>query len=121
MPSAARRKQAANPFYLLVVLVGIAFTVTACSYGLMAFRELRFPRPATPSRMFVFLNRHGMSLLAAEVALLGVVSLAAMGTDRVWREDSQNRLRRLRDSDNEAFGHQPPSAVPPPGEKNDEN
>jgi len=37
--SAAERT---NPFYLLLVAVGIAFLITACAYGLMAYRDVAF-------------------------------------------------------------------------------
>ena len=30
-----------NPFYVLLVIFGIAFSLTACAYGVMAFRAVR--------------------------------------------------------------------------------
>jgi len=81
----ARRKEAFNPFYPLLVVFGVVFFVTACAYGLMAFRAVNAgPGQETEHVMLAFLNRYGMLLLGAELALLAAASLAAMGTDSYW-------------------------------------
>ena len=81
----ARRKEAINPFYPLLVVFGVVFFVTACAYGVMAFRAVgATPGAETEHVLLVFLNRHGMLLLGAELALLAAASLAAMGTDSYW-------------------------------------
>ena len=84
MSRAAKRNQPTNPFYVLLVIAGIAFTLTACSYGLMSYRELHLPSAARQSWLMATLQRHGGAILAAEVGLLAVTSLAAMATDRRW-------------------------------------
>ncbi len=88
----ARHKQGINPFYVLLVIVGTAFVVTAFAYGLMAFNTVHptsvpsdssvIPNPNHP--LWQMLRRHGNQLLLWEVALLSVFTLAAMVTDTYW-------------------------------------
>ena len=35
----ARNQEGTNPFYILLVIAGVAFTVTACAYGVMISRR----------------------------------------------------------------------------------
>ena len=68
----ARRNK--NPFYILLMLVGVAFTVTACSYGVMVIRQAspdRFEDPAIDeppegSLMYV-MDKHGFKILMVEL------------------------------------------------------
>lgn len=87
----AKAKEPFNPFYVLLVLLGIAFTVTACAYGVMAYRATRVgpPQAETGPNLLVFLDRHGGMLMAGELFLLGLASAAAMGTDRLWSRRQQ--------------------------------
>ena len=82
----AKGKQPVNPFYVLLVVVGVVFFVTACAYGMMAFRAIQPGGEAagSDSGLLAFLNRYGMPLLLGEVALLAVVCFAAMATDQYW-------------------------------------
>jgi flagellar basal body-associated protein FliL len=96
----ARSRQRINPFYILLVMIGIAFTITACAYFVMALRgngstTLRL-RPSaesvatstsevrTPQPLMEFMDRHGMTLLVAELALLAVATCGAISTDSWW-------------------------------------
>src|SRR5439155_3323367 len=69
---------------------GVMFSLTAVSYGVMAFRDLQghgVQGPAaadTGSGLMAFLDRHGAMLLAGEVAVLIAASIAAMATDTFW-------------------------------------
>lgn len=103
----AKRKSAINPFYVLLVLFGLVFFVTACAYGVMAFRAVSHashkgfggssisggkmestpagPTISTePSQLMEFLDQHGMELLGIELVLLALATFAAMGTDSYW-------------------------------------
>jgi hypothetical protein len=81
----ASKRPFANPFYLLLLLVGVAFLLTATSYGVMAFRDVGGASPAAPgSSLMSFLDRHGAWLLVGELALLVLASLAAMATESYW-------------------------------------
>lgn len=82
-----KKLTATNPFYVVLVLAGIAFCVTACAYGVMAFRDVRGGAAvieADTGGLMGFLDRHGAALLAAEVAVLAAATVAAMWTDRFW-------------------------------------
>jgi len=84
MPS----KKPANPFYVLLVLVGIVFTVTASAYGVMVYRDMN----ATPASaeadaghpLWKLLDEHGVWILVAELAVLAAATFLAMGTDDYW-------------------------------------
>jgi hypothetical protein len=78
-------KQPINPFYVLCVVAGVAFTVTACAYGLLMVRanrglDLSSGAPEEHPLMS-FLNRWGMIILSVEVAVLAAVSVAAIMLD----------------------------------------
>ncbi len=90
----AKAREPVNPFYVLLVLLGIVFLVTACAYGVMAYRALspEVARQAKPHPLTEFLDDHGVELLGGELALLAAASFAAMGLDR-WRD-----LRRPKES-----------------------
>jgi hypothetical protein len=84
-----RRKKTpiANPFYAVLVVAGVIFFVTACAYGVMAFRAVS-PRTQVAETaghpLLRFLDDYGGRLLAAEVVVLALASFAAMGTDDYW-------------------------------------
>ncbi|HEX3657282.1 MAG TPA: hypothetical protein VHV55_15950 [Pirellulales bacterium] len=83
-----------NPFYVLLVIVGIAFAITACAYGVMTFSELRGSVPAAGRGALVaFMKRHGTMLLAGELLVLAVATTGAIATDRFW----QRRAKSSRD------------------------
>jgi hypothetical protein len=82
-----QRSRAKNPFYVLLIVSGVAFTVTACAYGVMTVRGLR-PETALAddqlSGLLPFLDRHGGKLMLAEIAVLAAASLMAMLTEDYW-------------------------------------
>jgi hypothetical protein len=92
-------KEPANPFYVLLVVAGIVFLVTACAYGLMAVRASRpmnartvgardsTNRPPDPQAggqhaLMTFLDRHGAEMLTWELIFLGCTTAAAMALDQ---------------------------------------
>jgi hypothetical protein len=80
----AKPKEPVNPFYVLLVVVGVVFLVTACAYGVMAYRAIA-PRAGAEvgqHPMTHFLDRHGITLLAWELGLLAAATFAAMWLDR---------------------------------------
>jgi hypothetical protein len=94
-----RYRKSANPFYVLLVLAGVTFVLTATAYGVMAFRDAR-PAAAPPAAtaianaehpLMLWMSRHGDSALLAELAVLALFTFAAIGTDDYWqRRKSQN-------------------------------
>ena len=84
-------RKSTNPFYGLLVVVGIVFTVTACAYGVMTVRGLKPDEAAEASGagaessdLMTFLDRHGMPLLMGELGVLAVTTFLAMATDDYW-------------------------------------
>jgi hypothetical protein len=83
---AARKPR--NPFYVLLVPVGVAFVVTAFAYGVMAFQSVNTLRGEDVARnahpLWTWLRRNGDETMLGELAVLGVLTAAAIGTDRWW-------------------------------------
>lgn len=82
----AGKRSAFNPFYLLLVVLGIAFTLTACAYVVMMLKALQpNAEPAAPqSRLLAFVDRHGATLMTGELLLLAAATVGAISTDRYW-------------------------------------
>jgi hypothetical protein len=84
----ARRRQGTNPFYLLLVIAGVAFSVTAFAYGVMALKAISPTIGEETHPLLTFLDHHGMMLMAIELGSLAVTCFLAMGTDRYWSRPS---------------------------------
>jgi hypothetical protein len=83
-----RSKKSANPFYALLILVGLSFVVTAAAYGVMAVRESRAAvsgEPVAEHPLMKWMHEHGNTALLTELALLGVCTFGAIGTDEFWQ------------------------------------
>ena len=83
------RGRSINPFYVLLVLAGAVFCVTACGYGVMAVRQLHAVPPdvaAVPSGegFLEWMDQHGPTAMLVELIILGVATVAAIGTDHYW-------------------------------------
>lgn len=83
----ARTKEGTNPFYILLVIAGVAFTITACAYGVMVFKAVH-PGPATGKaggeNLLTFMNDYGIWLLGGELLALALTTVGAMATDSYW-------------------------------------
>jgi hypothetical protein len=99
-----KTKEPLNPFYVLLVIVGVVFLITACGYGLMAWRAIR-PElsrtgaararhagsaaaggaggPVDSHPLMVFFDRHGVEVLTGELLVLGAATFGAMWLDRL--------------------------------------
>lgn len=89
------RTKSINPFYILCVIVGVAFTLTACGYGVLMIRTNRGLPAAgddagAPHPLLALLDRHGMTILVVEVALLAAVSIAAITLDHFRGKRERN-------------------------------
>lgn len=83
-----RSKKSANPFYAILILAGLAFVVTAAAYGVMATRESRAAvsgKPAEEHALMKWMHDHGDAALLCELAVLGIATFAAIGTDEFWQ------------------------------------
>ena len=83
------KKKPANPFYILLLLAGGAFAITACAYGVMTVRQLQQGRmsrrmtvevPAGSESFNELVDRHGPSVMIAE--LLGIGTFGAIAYDQ---------------------------------------
>ncbi len=73
-----------NPFYPLLGIVGILFTVTATSYCLSVLRGVR-PETAADSGSHPIeqlMDRHGTAILTGELALLAIATFGAIALDQ---------------------------------------
>ena len=61
----AKPKESVNPFYVLVVLLGVAFVVTAFAYGTMAYRAVAHTEEG-PGLMSL-MDEHGVTSMAVEI------------------------------------------------------
>ena len=82
-------KKPINPFYVVLVVTGIAFCITAASYMLLILRsEHLAPRQATSpeseNRLLTVVDRYGNWLFLGEIVILGVATVGAISTDQYW-------------------------------------
>jgi hypothetical protein len=87
-----RSKKSANPFYVLLVIAGVTFAITATAYGVMAFRDAQPATAADQSSMtneghplLAWMDHHGETALMVELAFLAVCTFGAIGTDDYWQ------------------------------------
>jgi hypothetical protein len=89
----AQRKQPFNPFYALLVIVGVTFTITACAYALMMVRATRPDSSVAAGSnspveeegaLMRLLDQRGMEIMGVEVLMLAVATVGAIGLDQ-WR------------------------------------
>jgi cytochrome b len=95
-------KKSANPFYAVLILAGLTFVVTAAAYGVMATRESRAAitgEPVADHPLMRWMHEHGDAALLTELAILGLATFAAIGTDEYWqrrasarKDDNQSNL-----------------------------
>ncbi|HEY4232916.1 MAG TPA: hypothetical protein VGM76_05805 [Lacipirellulaceae bacterium] len=90
-------KKSANPFYALLVVAGIAFVVTAAAYCVMAYRDreagsVSAAAAAVPEHpLMVWMRANGKMALIAELAVLAVGTVGAIGTDNYWQRRAAHR------------------------------
>ncbi len=89
MPAKKRR----NPFYIVLIPVGLAFVVTAFAYGFMAFQSVNgigvdIARYADHP-LYQWLRSHGDAALVAELVVLAVLTVAAMAFDS-WSAEAES-------------------------------
>ena len=91
-----------NPFYAILGVVGFLFTITASSYCLFVLRGVRPESLSGPPHLLErLMDRHGVALLAGQIAVLAVATVGAVAMDHFEGE----RLRRQRSAaDREARG-----------------
>lgn len=88
----AKKGKVTNPFYVLLVIAGVLFAITACGYGVMT---IKLTNPESMAQQttelshnnFVdFFEKHGFTLMLVELIVLGIGTFAAIGTDDYWEQ-----------------------------------
>ena len=83
----------ANPFYAILGAVGFLFTITASSYCLFVLRGVRPESLSTaPHALERLMDRHGVALLAGQLAVLAVATFGAVALDH--REGERQKRER---------------------------
>jgi ABC-type uncharacterized transport system permease subunit len=81
----AKPREPINPFYVASGILGVAFTLTACAYGILMLQAnrgmMRDDALGQDHPLLSLLNMHGVAILAIEVLLLGIASIAAIVLD----------------------------------------
>ena len=82
-----------NPFYLLLLIAGLAFIVTVLAYAVVPIIEEKAKDAGSsvpPSPFRDALRVDGWKWVLAEVAVIIVLGLASMGLDRYrrWKKDN---------------------------------
>jgi len=91
----ARRKEPYNVFYIPLIVIGVAFAITAFAYFAMALRA-RGAIYAESVPLMQWLSRRGGLVLAIELGLLAVATFGAIASDHfsMRRHDATDRDRR---------------------------
>ncbi len=77
------RSKPVNPFYAVLVVAGVTFALTASLYGAMTVRKLDV-MAAESTGVMAFMEQHGLTLMLVELAVLALLTVAAIGTDDYW-------------------------------------
>jgi hypothetical protein len=88
------RRKVVNPFYVVLIVVSVLFVVTVCGYTVLTFSTIKSAAgkdEPQAHQLLTFLDRQGVSLMLAEVALLAVTTVGAISTDHYW---AQRAVRR---------------------------
>ena len=80
-----------NPFYLLLLVVGTAFAITACGYGAMTVRMIE-PHAFTSGDRFF--DAYGLWLMVGQLGLLTLLTFLAIGTDDYWVRRAELKSQR---------------------------
>jgi hypothetical protein len=79
-----------NPFYSALLVVGLAFALTTCAYTVMSFRELD-PFAPEEQELIAVMKNHGLLILVSQLSLLGVLTVAAIGSDDYWTKRADSK------------------------------
>jgi hypothetical protein len=76
-------KRPTNPIYVSALPVGVLFAITACAYVVMTMQGLD-PQRAEETGLIHLMAHHGVAIMLGELAVLGVLTIAAITTDDFW-------------------------------------
>ena len=95
-------RKSANPFYVLLIIAGLSFAMTATAYVVMAFRDSHAREEAIATDaaavatsdehpLMVWMRHHGDAALLTELGVLAICTFAAIGTDSYWQRQAKSR------------------------------
>lgn len=84
------KPKAKNPFYILLMIVGTLFALTACGYGAMTVRMSQ-PHAISPGDRFF--DAYGLWLMVGELLLLTALTFLAIGTDNYWTRRAEMKAQ----------------------------
>jgi hypothetical protein len=86
------QRKAVNPFYVLLLPVGVVFAVTACAYLVMIMRG-RDPQRAAETGLMALMAKRGVMIMAIEIGVLAVLTGLAIASDDFWTRRYGDRNR----------------------------
>jgi hypothetical protein len=84
------RSKPINPFYVASLPAGIVFAITACACVVMTVRGTD-ARQAEATGLIAIMEQHGLTILIVEIAILGVLTVAAIVSDDFWTRRFEQR------------------------------
>lgn len=85
------RKKWKNPFYALLIPVGLAFTITGFAYSFMAFQAVNAGSAGAKLHadhpLFAWLRANGATAMIVQLGILAVLTVGAIATDSWWTGD----------------------------------
>lgn len=99
----SKTTRAINPFYVLLVVLGFLFTITACSYFVMTLQASQYPVDTMLSiesgeGFLAIMDRNGPKMMLVELVALAIATVAAIGTDQFWKRQAETKEKRLGDT-----------------------
>lgn len=86
------KKNWKNPFYALLIPVGLLFVVTGFAYGYMAFQAVNTGVEGATVHadhpLFLWLKKYGDWAILGELAVLAVLTVGAIATDDWWMDEA---------------------------------
>ncbi len=99
----ARIKSGANPFYVLLVGVGILFAINVFAFYLMTYQasqpslgaaEIQSSDLNRDHPLWTLLDAYGETMMWCELAALAVLTFLAIGTDEFWSRRAQRTAKQ---------------------------
>ena len=101
MSDKQQNKSTFNPFYVLALLSGLAFTITACLMGWMIYLDSRrfddhIPRIAD-SPLLTYLHNHTLQIFVIELTFLGLSTLGSFVWDQLTSPTPAGKTEKTAD------------------------
>ena len=91
------QKKPKNPFYILLMVVGTAFALTVCAYGVMM---VRMGQATTMTSSDQFFDAYGLWIMGVQLTLLTLLTFAAIGSDDYWMRRAEGEPASTEDAEN---------------------